>query len=76
MDAVHLIALTMGVAWASGLNLYAAVFMLGERMTPAKILALVREAGKENSRIWRKTRLMMSHSLKRRAKVTLYQRSP
>lgn len=29
MDTVHLIALTMGVAWASGINLYAAIFMLG-----------------------------------------------
>jgi hypothetical protein len=28
-DAVSLIALTMGVAWASGIRLYAAVFMLG-----------------------------------------------
>lgn len=29
MDVVHIIALTMGVAWASGINLYATVFMLG-----------------------------------------------
>jgi hypothetical protein len=29
MDAVQTIALTMGVGWAAGLNLYAAVFMLG-----------------------------------------------
>ncbi len=29
MDAVSLIALSMGIAWASGINLYAAVFMLG-----------------------------------------------
>jgi hypothetical protein len=29
MDAVQLIALSMGSAWASGLNLYAAVFVLG-----------------------------------------------
>ena len=29
MDTVHIIALTMGVAWASGINLYAAIFMLG-----------------------------------------------
>ncbi len=29
MDTVQIIALTMGVAWASGINLYAAVFMLG-----------------------------------------------
>lgn len=29
MDTVHVIALTMGVAWASGINLYATVFMLG-----------------------------------------------
>lgn len=29
MDVVETIALTMGVAWASGINLYAAVFMLG-----------------------------------------------
>lgn len=29
MDAVSIIALSMGAAWASGINLYAAVFMLG-----------------------------------------------
>lgn len=29
MDTVSIIAATMGVAWASGINLYAAVFMLG-----------------------------------------------
>lgn len=29
MDPIHTIALTLGVAWASGINLYAAVFMLG-----------------------------------------------
>jgi uncharacterized protein DUF4126 len=29
MDTVQYIALSMGVAWASGINLYAAVFMLG-----------------------------------------------
>lgn len=29
MDIVTTIALTMGVAWASGINLYAALFMLG-----------------------------------------------
>lgn len=29
MGVVETIALTMGVAWASGINLYAAVFMLG-----------------------------------------------
>lgn len=29
MDLVQIIALTMGVAWASGINLYAAVLMLG-----------------------------------------------
>jgi hypothetical protein len=29
MDIVQTIALTMGIGWASGLNLYAAVFMLG-----------------------------------------------
>lgn len=29
MDTVHLIALSMGVAWASGINLYAAIAMLG-----------------------------------------------
>ena len=25
----NMIALTMGIAWASGINLYAAIFMLG-----------------------------------------------
>lgn len=29
MDIIQTVALTMGVAWASGLNLYAAIFMLG-----------------------------------------------
>jgi hypothetical protein len=29
MDTVHIIALSMGSAWASGINLYAAVFVLG-----------------------------------------------
>ena len=29
MDAMHILALTLGVAWASGLNLYAAVLVLG-----------------------------------------------
>jgi hypothetical protein len=29
MEAVQTIALTMGLAWASGINLYAAIFMLG-----------------------------------------------
>jgi hypothetical protein len=29
MDPVSIIALTMGIAWASGINLYAAVLMLG-----------------------------------------------
>ncbi len=29
MDTVQIIALTMGAAWASGINLYAAIFMLG-----------------------------------------------
>ena len=29
MDVVDTIALSMGVAWASGINLYAAIFMLG-----------------------------------------------
>ena len=29
MDLTHTLALTLGVAWASGINLYAAVLMLG-----------------------------------------------
>ena len=29
MDTVSIIALTMGAAWASGINLYATIFMLG-----------------------------------------------
>lgn len=29
MDAIQLIALSMGAAWASGINLYATIFMLG-----------------------------------------------
>jgi len=29
METIQYIALSMGIAWASGINLYAAVFMLG-----------------------------------------------
>jgi hypothetical protein len=29
MDTIQIIALTMGTAWASGINLYATIFMLG-----------------------------------------------
>ena len=29
MDLAHIIALSMGVAWASGINMYAAIAMLG-----------------------------------------------
>jgi len=29
MDTVSIIALSMGAAWASGINLYATIFMLG-----------------------------------------------
>jgi len=29
METIQIISLTMGVAWASGINLYAAIFMLG-----------------------------------------------
>ena len=29
MDTVQIVALTMGTAWASGINLYATIFMLG-----------------------------------------------
>lgn len=29
MEVIQIIALTMGVAWASGINLYATIFMLG-----------------------------------------------
>lgn len=38
MDTVHYIALSMGVAWASGINLYAAVFMLGYLGTTGNIV--------------------------------------
>lgn len=37
MDIVNTIALTMGVAWASGINLYAAIFMLGYLNTTGNI---------------------------------------
>ena len=37
MDIVQYIALSMGVAWASGINLYAAVFMLGYLGTTGNI---------------------------------------
>ncbi len=38
MDTVQIIALTMGTAWASGINLYAAVFMLGYMGSTGHIL--------------------------------------
>lgn len=38
MDVVSLIALSMGIAWASGINLYAAVFMLGYLSTTGYII--------------------------------------
>lgn len=37
MDAIQYIALSMGAAWASGINLYAAVFMLGYLGTTGNI---------------------------------------
>lgn len=37
MDTVQIIALTMGAAWASGINLYAAIFMLGFMGTTGNI---------------------------------------
>jgi len=37
MDTVSIIALTMGVAWASGINLYATIFMLGYLGTTGNI---------------------------------------
>ncbi len=37
MDAVSVIALSMGAAWASGINLYATVFMLGYMATTGNI---------------------------------------
>ena len=37
MDITHTIALTMGVAWASGINLYAAILMLGYLGTTGNI---------------------------------------
>ena len=37
MDTIQYIALSMGVAWASGINLYAAVFMLGYLGTTGNI---------------------------------------
>ncbi|MBW2268406.1 MAG: DUF4126 family protein [Deltaproteobacteria bacterium] len=38
MDAVETIALSMGVGWAAGLNLYAAVFMLGLLSTSGNLV--------------------------------------
>lgn len=38
MDAVSIIALSMGAAWASGINLYAAVFVLGYMGTTGHIV--------------------------------------
>lgn len=38
MDTINTIALTMGIAWASGINLYAAVFMLGYLNTTEHIV--------------------------------------
>ncbi len=37
MDITHTIALTMGVAWASGINLYAAILVLGYLGTTGNI---------------------------------------
>ncbi len=37
MDTISIIALTMGVAWASGINLYATIFMLGYLGTTGNI---------------------------------------
>ncbi|MBL4638277.1 MAG: DUF4126 domain-containing protein [Proteobacteria bacterium] len=37
MDAVSIIALSMGAAWASGINLYATLFMLGYMGTTGNI---------------------------------------
>jgi len=37
MDPIHIIAMTMGIAWASGINLYAAVFVLGYLGTTGNI---------------------------------------
>lgn len=37
MEAVSIIALSMGVAWASGINLYATLFMLGYMGTTGNI---------------------------------------
>ena len=37
MDIAQTLALTMGVAWASGINLYAAIFMLGFMGTTGNI---------------------------------------
>ncbi len=38
MDTVQIIALTMGTAWASGINLYAAIFMLGLMSTTGNVV--------------------------------------
>jgi hypothetical protein len=38
MDTIQIIALTMGTAWASGINLYAAVFMLGLMGTTGNVV--------------------------------------
>jgi hypothetical protein len=38
MDTVQIIALTMGTAWASGINLYAAIFMLGIMGTTGNVV--------------------------------------
>jgi hypothetical protein len=37
MDVVHTIALSMGAGWASGINLYAAVLMLGVLQTTGNV---------------------------------------
>ncbi|MFT5350418.1 MAG: hypothetical protein ACI9MF_001235 [Gammaproteobacteria bacterium] len=38
MDTVQIIALTMGTAWASGINLYAAILMLGIMGTTGNVV--------------------------------------
>ncbi len=57
MEAIQYIALSMGVAWASGINLYAAVFMLGylgatgNITLPPDLLVVNRPAGYDHSRL-------------------------
>ena len=56
MDITQTIALTMGVAWASGINLYAAIVMLGYLGSTGSCWANVFEASLGSGQCWTRWR--------------------